>query len=59
MTTAAPQGFSPDFLAAIVENSDDAIVAKDLDGKILSWNEGATDLYGYSAEEAWGNRSSS
>lgn len=54
MTTTTRLGFSPEFLAAIVENSDDAIVAKDLDGTILSWNEGATDLYGYSAEEAVG-----
>ena len=41
-------------LAAIVESSDDAIVAEDLDGGILSWNAGAERLYGYSAEEAEG-----
>jgi PAS domain S-box-containing protein len=43
---------SAQYLAAIVENSDDAIVSKTLDGKILSWNEAATQMYGYTADEA-------
>ncbi|MGH3034101.1 MAG: PAS domain S-box protein, partial [Gaiellaceae bacterium] len=41
-------------LAAIVEFSDDAIMSATLDGNIESWNRGAEELYGYSAEEALG-----
>jgi PAS domain S-box-containing protein len=45
---------SAQYLAAIVENSDDAIVSKDLEGRILSWNDAATRMYGYTAKEAMG-----
>ena len=41
-------------LASVVESSDDAIVAKDLDGTIIAWNPGAQRMYGYSAGEAIG-----
>jgi PAS domain S-box-containing protein len=41
-------------LAAIVSSSDDAIISKTLDGKILSWNAGATNILGYKATDMIG-----
>src|ERR1700760_481540 len=41
-------------LAAIVDSADDAIVSKDLNGIVLTWNAGAQRMFGYTAEEMVG-----
>ncbi|WP_449397235.1 PAS domain S-box protein, partial [Devosia riboflavina] len=43
-----------DWLAAIIEGSEDAIVSKNLNGIIQTWNAGASRLFGYSADEVIG-----
>ena len=43
-------------LASIVESSLDGIIGQDLNGTILSWNSGAERLFGYSAQEAVGQK---
>ena len=44
------------FLASVVEQSEDAILTRDLNDVIMSWNPGAEQLYGYSAQHAIGRK---
>jgi len=41
-------------LAAVVDSTEDAVISKALDGRILSWNGGAAAMFGYTAEEVVG-----
>jgi len=54
VTEARRAAAARQYLAAIVESSDDAVIGQTLDGRIASWNRGAERLYGYTAAEAVG-----
>ena len=43
------------FQATILENVSESIIVTDLQGHIIYWNEGATALFGYSAQDMLGN----
>jgi diguanylate cyclase (GGDEF)-like protein/PAS domain S-box-containing protein len=57
VTQEAEVGAARDLLSYVVQSTGDAIITKAPDGTITSWNRGAEQLYGYSAQEAIGRPS--
>lgn len=43
-------------LAAVVENTDDSVITMNLEGEIVTWNEGAERIFGYTLEEVVGKK---
>jgi PAS domain S-box-containing protein len=54
LTRIEQHAITSGFLSAIVQSSDDAIIGKDLTGKVVSWNSGAERMFGYTAAEMVG-----
>ena len=54
LTRIEQHAITSGFLSSIVESSDDAIIGKDLTGKVVSWNAGAERMFGYNAGEIVG-----
>ena len=48
------RAWSPEYLASIVDSTDDAVIGTTLDGTIISWNRGAQRIYGYTQDEVVG-----